>query len=183
MGRIKSNKELGSELSKEDVDSLKISNEEKQILLNLLENKYILLVEKCHYLLGDVLEDYSIFEEGANRKGGLIFVFKKDIEESDSYSEGDVIINLDTKTVSFQVLGYIGNSEGFGELGYVDFDSDVPESERTLENYFKNRFVDLRELDVDNIKFEDFYKFSNLLYRAEGGLYDRNNDIVIWKIR
>lgn len=184
ISRVKSTKELGHELSKEDVDSLEISDEEKQILLNLLENRYILLVDNAYDNFGNRLENYyNIFEGDANRNAGLISVFKKDMEESDYYSEGDVIINLDTKTVSFQVLGYIGDSEGFGELGYVDFDDDVPESERTLENYFKGRFVDLSGIDVDNIKFEDFNKFSNLLFKVDGEAYDKNNDIVISKIQ
>lgn len=173
---IKSERTLSSILSKEDVDYLTISKEEKNLLLDLLDNRYILHVEKSG-------EEgyYDIFEKGANRNDGLISIFKKDIEESWSWFEGDVFIDLDEKTIDFEVYGYWGGFEDF-ENDYMYFSKEVPESERTIENYFNNKFIDLSSCDLHNLSFEDFYKFSILLLHSDYGLLDKNNNIIIHKI-
>lgn len=173
---IKSERTLSSILSKEDVDYLTISKEEKNLLLDLLDNKYVLHVEQSEEGY------YDIFEKGANCNDGLIGIFKKDIKESKSWSEGDVFIDLDEKTIDFEVYGYWGGFEDF-ENDYMYFSEEVLESERTFENYFNNKFTDLSSFDLHNLSFEDFYKLSILLLRSDYGLLDKNNNIIIHKIQ
>lgn len=172
---IKSERTLNSILSKEDVDYLTISKEEKNLLLDLLDNRYVLYVEQLE-------EGYcDIFEKGVNRNDGLIGIFKKDIKESSSWSEGDVFIDLDEKTIDFEVYGYWGDFENF-EDDYMYFSEEVPESERTVENCFNNKFTNLSSFDLHNLSFEDFYKLSTLLLQSDRGLLDKDNNIVIHKI-
>lgn len=164
---ILSEKCINSVLSKEDVNYLLISKEEKDNLLNLLENNYIL------YAVKDKEGSYDIFEEGYDRSQGLISIFERDIEISQKYSEGDVVFDLDNKIISFNVLfvDELSNYENY----YID--SDI-----TVEDYFKGKQIDFGNLDINNIPFEEFYRFMDLL-NFDGDALDKNRNIVFSKIQ
>lgn len=74
--------------------------------------------------------------EGIDRNYGLISLSEKEMEVSQSWSEGDVYINLDTDQVDFQVY-----------IGYEDIDEYIEDRKSWDDDFDETELDDIPEFD------------------------------------
>lgn len=97
--------------------------------------------------------------EGISRNDGLISLSEKEMEESQSWSEGDVYINLDTDRVEFCVYsGYEYLEEYIEERKSWDDDFDESELKNMPKFDFNLGYFDVQDIDaiINTLDCTDF---------------------------
>ncbi len=144
----------------DEIMSINCSDTAKAILLlqttgagleNCADNDEL---EYARELLEDSEEIFKLFETKSDRNVGLICVNPREMDKTEYWEEGRVTVNIDTKTIDFDVI-WVSDKEGWKD------------EERTDEDYEK-----LIEFPLDHtcgITFEDF-KHLDLFFL---GAYDK----------
>lgn len=104
------------------------------------------------------------FVESKSRNDGLIAVTKEGMEETRTWEEGRVEIDIGEETVNFMVLCEMSNSE------YEECEGE-------------NTVVDIQSVDYDfysPCKFSDFHKFVDIVVSNPQGVKIGENHIIWW---
>ena len=108
----------------------------------------------------DFVEKYfpdEIFKkEGYSRNNGLIAISDKDQEDMQGWSEGDVVIGINDRKVSFHVDWYVGQTEAEVKTEYEDTNFD--------------EVINLK-YDIEDCSYEQFSELYDQLDEQEGKLF------------
>ncbi len=97
----------------------------------------------------EIIKDFpeSLKKYAISRNHGLISMTKKAMEETRYWAEGKIIINIDTKTVSFDVF-----------FDYEEEDYTEKERNKIIEKSYN--------IDFSNLKYEDIGIIEDLIIRS-----------------
>ncbi len=115
-----------------------------------------------------------------DRDSGLIAVSKKGMENSQGWSEGDVVINIEDKVVDFVVLYYPDDDwlvEYYCDEHNINYDKLDKNKVENIIHQIAEKLPTIDQ-DISEIKFEDFEEFSNKLYAISGEFLDCEGNIV-----
>ncbi len=124
------------------------------------------------------------FVKGTDRNSGLIAISKENIEESQNWSEGDVFIDIGTKTVDFRVM-YEVDKDSLVENECYNEDIEFDElSDKEIEQKYIDAVDKLEIVDYpyEEISFDDFEDFADKVSSVGGYTFKLSDGTVIGKI-
>ena len=123
------------------------------------------------------------FKKGTDRNNGLISITESDMNETRMYEEGRITINVDSKTIDFNV--YFDTSDDSENLMYeaiekkygrdadpVNYSDEI--IKEAIDEYTENcpKIAENFSFDLENIPFDKIEEFYNFLKdAADKGLY------------
>jgi len=124
------------------------------------------------------------FVKGTDRNSGLIAIAKDSITESQNWSEGDVFIDIGTKTVDFRVW-YEEDQNSLVENECYNEDIEFDElSDEEIEQKYTDIVDKLETVDYpyEEISFDDFEDFANKVNSVGGYTFKLSDGTIIGKI-
>ena len=127
------------------------------------------------------------FVKGTDRNSGLIAIAKDSITESQNWSEGDVFIDIGTKTVDFRVLYEVDKDSLVEDECYrEDIEFDELSNEEIEQKYInavdKLKTVDYPYDENEEISFDNFEDFAYKVSSIDEGMFKLSDGTVIGKI-
>lgn len=147
------------ELNDDAIDSLKLSDNEKSLIKNLMK-KYSFKYDVFPSVV-------TIYEHQYDRSEGLISVLEKDIKKSLLAGDFSIDIDINSKIVSFDVIRMY--------------------SAETFEESFGEKACSLEktsmQVNPSCMSFDEYLDFSSEIQKSTYGLYNSKLDLVYSKIQ
>ena len=96
--------------------------------------------------LEDNEETFKLFKTHTDRNEGLICINPEEMDKTERWEEGRVTINIDTKTIDFDVV-WVSDKEGWKDEEYTDEDYEKL-IEFPLDHTWGITFEEFKELDL-----------------------------------
>lgn len=136
----------------EEIMSMNCSDTAKAILLlqtteaGLVVSEVNDELEYAKEFLEDNEETFKLFKTQDDRNEGLICINPKEMDKTEYWEEGRVTINIDTKTIDFDVV-WVSDKEGWKDEEYTDEDYEKL-IEFPLDHTWGITFEEFKELDL-----------------------------------